>query len=349
MIISIIAFIVVFSAVTLAHEFGHYYFSRRAGIKILELGIGFGPRLYGFKNRDMLYTLNLIPLGGFIRIAGIDPGEENKDDRYTKEESYTSKRPLQKFLSVFGGPLFNILMAFVIFYVMFVFTGVPKDISNEIATVVPGSVAAKAGIQPGDKVIALSGNKVGKMTEAVETIHKSAGKTLVLMIDRKGKTLKVSAAPQLNKKLKIGLLGISMKPLYFRTDPFSALYQSVEQVVGTSIVILYTLGLLIIGKISLFDLAGPVGIAQFTGQVAGEGIIPLLSFTAFLSINLGLANLLPIPALDGGRIVFIIIEGIRRKAMDINLENRIHQVGFNVLLALMAIVTAHDIFRIFKR
>ena len=349
MIISIIAFIVVFSAVTLAHEFGHYYFSRRAGIKILELGLGFGPRLCGFLKNKTLYSLNLFPLGGFIRIAGISPAEETKDDRYSTEESYMSKKPLQKFLSVFGGPLFNIILAFIIFYIMFVFTGVPKEISNEIATVAPGSVAAKVGIKPGDKIVAISGKKIVKMMDAVDLIHKSPGKTLLLTIDRKGKTLKISAAPELNKKLKIGLLGFSLKPIYARTNPIVALFESLKQVAATSIVILYTLGLLLIGKISILDLAGPVGIAQFTGQVAGEGIVPLLSFTAFLSINLGLANLLPIPALDGGRLVFIIIEGIRKKAVDINLENKIHSVGLMILLGLMAVVTINDIFRIFRR
>jgi len=349
MIISIIAFIVVFSAVTLAHEFGHYYFSRRAGIKILELGLGFGPRLCGFLKNKTLYSLNLFPLGGFIRIAGISPAEETKDDRYSTEESYMSKKPLQKFLSVFGGPLFNIILAFIIFYIMFVFTGVPKEISNEIATVAPGSVAAKVGIKPGDKIVAISGKKIVKMMDAVDLIHKSPGKTLLLTIDRKGKTLKISAAPELNKKLKIGLLGFSLKPIYARTNPIVALFESLKQVAATSIVILYTLGLLLIGKISILDLAGPVGIAQFTGQVAGEGIVPLLSFTAFLSINLGLANLLPIPALDGGRLVFIIIEGIRKKAVDINLENKIHSVGLTILLGLMAVVTINDIFRIFRR
>jgi len=349
MLISIISFIVVFSAVTLAHEFGHYYFSRRAGIKILELGLGFGPRLYGVIRNKTIYTLNLFPLGGFIRIAGINPEEETKDDRYLTEESYLSKTPLQKFLSVFGGPAFNILFALIVFYVMFVFTGVPKDISNEIATITPGSVAAKGGMKPGDKIIAISGKKTIKMTDAVDQIHNSAGKTLVLTIDRKGMISNIKVIPELNKKLKIGLIGFSLKPVYVKTNPLTALYESVKQVVATSFVILYTLSLLIIGKISLFDLAGPVGIAQFTGQVAGEGIIPLLSFTAFLSINLGLINLLPIPALDGGRLIFIVVEGIRKKTIDINLENKIHQVGLTLLLALMAIITVNDIFRILRR
>jgi regulator of sigma E protease len=349
MIIKIISFIVVFSAVILAHEFGHYYFSRRAGIKILELGIGFGPRLFGFLKNSTLYTLNLFPLGGFIRIAGIEPEGETKDDKYSEEESYQKKRPSQKFMSVFGGPLFNIILAFIIFYVMFVFTGVPKDISNEIATIQPGSVAARVGIMPGDKIIAISGKKIVKMMDAVDLIHKSAGKTLLLTIDRKGTTLKISARPELNKKLKIGLIGFSLKPIYARTNPITALVDSLKQVVAVSMVILYTLGLLVIGKVSILDLAGPVGIAQFTGQVAGEGLVPLLSFTAFLSINLGLANLLPIPALDGGRLVFIIIEWIRKKAIDIKLENKIHSIGLTILLGLMAVVTVNDIFRIFRR
>lgn len=349
MLVSIISFIIVFSVVTLAHEFGHYYFSRRAGIKILELGLGFGPRLYGLLREKTLYTINLLPLGGFIRIAGISPEEETKDDKYSTEESYMSKNPPQKFMSVFGGPLFNILLAFVIFYFMFVFTGVPSDISNEISTVAPGSVAAKVGIKPGDRIIAISGRKIVKMADAVTQIHESAGKILTITIERKGITSNIKAVPQLNKRLKMGLIGFSLKPIYVRTNPLSALYESVKQVAVTSLAILYTLGLLITGKISILDLAGPVGIAQFTGQVAGEGIVPLLSFTAFLSINLGLVNLLPIPALDGGRLVFIVIEGIRKKAVDIALENKIHQVGLTILLAIMAVVTVNDIFRIFRK
>ena len=349
MIIAIISFIIVFSVVILSHEFGHYFFSRMAGIKILELGLGFGPRLAGFVKEKTLYSLNILPLGGFIRIAGINPEEETKEDQYSTEESYMSKTPPQKFLSVFGGPLFNILLAFLIFYIMFVFTGVPKDISNEIAAISPGSVAAAAGMKAGDRIIALSGKKIIKMTNAIDEIHGSSGKTLVLNIQRDGKILTMKVMPQLNKRLKIGLIGFSLKPIYAKTDPLTALVDSVEQVGVTIFAVLYTLGLLLIGKISIFELAGPVGIAQFTGQVAGEGVVPLLSFTAFLSINLGLVNLLPIPALDGGRLVFIVIEWIRKKAVDISLENKIHEVGFIVLLAFMAVVTINDIFRIFRR
>jgi len=349
MLIKFVTFIVVFTVIVLAHEMGHFLFSRLAGIRILELGMGLGPRIFGVIRNKTKYTLNLFPVGGFVRIAGLDENKEAGDERFSPRESYLKKTPRQKFLSVFGGPLFNLLLAFIIFYFMFAFTGVPKDISNEIAMISPKSEAQRVGLLAGDKILEISGKKISKMTDAVSIIHKSAGQTITLKIDRHGKQFEVNATPQLNKKLKIGLIGFSLKPVYARTNIFTAFIESIKQVFATSIIVMYTVALLIMGKLSLFDLAGPVGIAQFTGQVAGEGIVPLLSFTAFLSINLGIINLLPIPALDGGRIVFILIEAVRKKAIDIKLENRIHQVGLNILLALMAIVTVNDIIRILTR
>jgi regulator of sigma E protease len=349
MIVTIVSFIIVFSIVTVAHELGHLVFSRMAGIKVLEFGLGIGPRLCVFKGKVTKYTLNLFPIGGFVRIAGLDEEVTDPDEKFKKSESYLSKAPGQKFLSIFGGPLFNLVLAIMIFFFMFAFTGVPKDVSNTISTVAPASEAQNVGILPGDKLVAINGIKYEKAMDAVKTIHDNPGKRLSLTIERDGKTIKTYATPRLNKKLNIGLLGISLKPIYVKTDIINALYQSILQMFLTCGMILYTLGLLVIGKISLFDLAGPVGIAQFTGQVAGEGLVPLLSFTAFLSINLGLFNLLPIPALDGGRLVFIVIEKIKGKPVDQDLENKIHQTGFALLLALMALVTVNDIVRIIRR
>ncbi len=349
MLIKILAFVVVFSVVTLAHEFGHFIFSRRAGIRVLELGLGFGPRIFGIRSGNTLFSLNMIPVLAFVRIGGLDEIEGDPNEKVPPDESYAGKTPAQKFWSIFGGPLFNILLAFVILYFMFTFTGVPRGVSNEIAEISPGSEAARIGLMSGDRIIAMSGQRITVMTDAVDTIHKSAGKKLTLTIDRAGSIKRFTAVPRLNGKMKIGLVGFSLKPVYYRTNPISAIYEAALQVGSTSLYVLYVLGLLIIGKISIMELAGPVGIAQFTGQVAGEGIIPLLSFTAFLSINLGLANLLPIPALDGGRLVFILIEAVRKKAIDLKIENRIHQVGLSLLLALMAVVTVNDIFRIFRK
>jgi regulator of sigma E protease len=349
MLITLISFIVVFTVVTLAHELGHLYFSRRAGIRVLEFGIGFGPKLFSFVRDKTQYTLNLIPMLGYVRIAGLDDEIVKPEDRVPPAESFTHKSPGQRFMSIFGGPLCNMILAFIIFYFMFTVTGVPGDISNEIAAIAPASEASRIGMVPGDKIIAISGKKFDKMADAIKVIHTSGGKPIVITIERKGELLKMKATPKLNKKLNISLVGFSLKPIYVRANPFKALYDSFVQVGIMSAMILTTLGMLIVGKVSLLDLAGPVGIAQFTGQVAGEGIGPLLSFTAFLSINLGLLNLLPLPALDGGRLAFIVLEKIRGKAVSQEFESKVHQVGFILLLGLMAIVTCNDILRLFRK
>jgi regulator of sigma E protease len=349
MIISAIAFIVVFTTVALAHEIGHFVFSRMSGIKVLELGLGFGPKLFTYIKNGTKYSLSLIPILGFVRIAGLDEEAGNEDEKYSPDEGFNSKTPAQRFKAIFGGPLFNLLLAFIIMYVMFVFTGVPKEISNEIATIAPASEAQKIGLRPGDRITAISGKKIDKMTDAIKNIHSNPGKTIILTIDRKGKIFKVSATPRLNKKLKIGLVGFSLNPIYVRTDPISALYESLYNVAATSTVIINTVALLLIGKVSVLDLAGPLGIAQVTGQVAGQGVVPLLSFTAFLSINLGILNLIPLPALDGGRLFFILLEAIRKKPIDPILENRIHQVGLILLLILMAFVTGNDLIKILAK
>jgi len=384
MIIKIVSFIIVFTVIILAHEIGHFVFSRLAGIRVLELGMGLGPRIFGVLKDKTKYTLNLLPIGGFVRIAGLDEDTTDKNESFTPKESYLTKRPGQKFLAIFGGPLFNMLLAAIIFYFMFIISGVPSGTSNEIDIVTPASAAQKVGIMSGDRILKvevkkndlekaidkfqddvkkiLSENGTNNNIEDTEgakgksdiiamigIIHNNPGKTIIITLDRNGKEIKKTVIPKLNSKLGIGLIGISLKSIYIKTDPIRAVYLCLKQLLLTSISILYVLGLLIVGKVSLFDLAGPVGIAQFTGQVAGEGIVPLLYFTAYLSINLGLINLLPIPALDGGRLVFIIIEWIRKKAVDPILENKIHQVGFALLLAILALVTVSDVIKIFAK
>ncbi|MFC1767598.1 RIP metalloprotease RseP [Candidatus Margulisiibacteriota bacterium] len=347
--ITIIAFIVVFSIVVLSHELGHFFFSRLVGIKVLELGLGLGPRIAKFVRNGIPYTINLLPLGGFIKIAGINPETESKEDKYKRKESYLSKSPLQKFMTVFGGPLANIVAAFLIFIIVFSFFGIPSGISNEISNISENSEAQRIGLMPGDKIIQVNGQTVIKMQDAVKIIHGSAGRRVFLTIKRSGQTLKLSAVPRFNERMKAGLIGFTLKPSYKRVNIFRSIWEAGKQTVGFVMLFIYILGMLITGKIPLGDVSGPVGIAQFTGQAAGEGIMALLMFTAFLSINLGVLNLLPIPALDGGRLVFIIIEAIRRKPIDIKLENKIHYIGIVFLLSLFLVITINDVLRIFGR
>ena len=346
MLVNILSFLLVFTIIALTHEVGHLIWAKRAGIRVFEFGLGFGPRLFSFTNNQTTYSINLIPILAFVRIAG--EGESEEDAACPEAEKYTSKMPAQKFKALVAGPLMNILTAAVILTVLFMFTGVPGGISNEIGQVSKNSPAEMAGLKVGDRLLAINGTAYPKMEAAIEVIHKSAEKSLTLTVERGGKKLKVKATPKLNQKLKVGLLGFAPKPVYKRVNPLTAVYYGFEQTASMVLLTLFIVGQLITGGVSLADLAGPIGIAQITGKYAQTGFVSLMSFTAFISVNVGVLNLLPIPALDGGRVVFVIIEWLRKKPVDPKLENKINYWGLVALLSLMALVSVGDILRIIK-
>lgn len=341
-----IIFIVVLSIVILAHEFGHLLAAKRAGIRVYELAIGMGPRLLFFLRNKTIYALNLFPIGGYVRIAGLDDEGEEKD-ACPAEKCFNAKSLPQRFMTIFCGPLFNLLLGFIIFALIFSCFGRPQGISNEIVSVNAGSVAERAGLRVGDKLVSINGRSL-PMEKMIKFIHTSQGKKLALTIDRAGKTINIAAVPQYNPKLKIALLGFSPKSVYVRENPLSALYYALKHTIELSIMILAILGALIIGQISLMDLAGPLGIAHMTGQVAGSGgFVGISQFTAFLSINLAIVNLIPLPALDGGRLFFILLSVIIRRPINPVLEAKIHQWGLIALLILLVILTGNDFRRIF--
>lgn len=347
MLISVVSFLFVFTIIALTHELGHLIWAKRAGIRVFEFGIGFGPRLYALERNKTTYSINLIPILAFVRIAG--EGEDEEDLACPENEKYTSKPPLQKFKALAAGPLMNILAAFIILALLFIFTGIPAGLSNEIGSINGNSPAEAAGLKVGDRLLAINGAAYPKMEEAIEFIHKSPDKPLVLTIKRGEEKLQIKAIPKLNKKLNIALLGFSPKPIYKRVNPLVAIYSGFVQTLSMILITLLVLGQLIIGRLSITDLAGPIGIAQITGRYAQTGIISLIGFTAFISVNIGVLNLLPIPALDGGRIVFVVIEWIRRKPVDPKLEIKINQWGLVALLVLMALVSINDVLRLFGR
>lgn len=347
MLIGILSFIFVFTAVALAHEFGHFIAAKRSGIRVYEFALGFGPKLLSFKRGETVYAINLIPVLGYVRLAGME-GDEEESPNCPEDQKYYNKPFKDKFLAVFSGPLMNLVLAFLILFSVFSFVGVPRDISPEIDKVKPGSVAEKIGLRPGDRLVAINGAKVSSMAKAIERIHESPGRKLVLAIDRSGQALTMTAIPQLDPRLKVGLLGFTPKPLYVRVNIFEALYFGAQQTLAMVALMFIILWQLLVGAVSVRELAGPVGIAQVTGQYAQSGALALFHFLAFLSINIGVINLLPLPALDGGHIVFAIIELVRRKPLDRKLEARIHQWGLVVFLALMALVTFNDLLRIFR-
>ncbi len=348
MLLTLVSFIFVFTVITIAHEWGHLYFSKRAGIRVHEFGIGFGPTLFSWKKSNTTYKINLLPILGYVKIAGIDI-EDPQEQETPESEKYYSKPVAKKFASIIAGPVMNLILGFIIFSSLFLVMGIPVGISNEINAVTSGSEAARIGLQPGDQLISINGRPYDKAEEAVKFIHANPDKELRLGIKRANKTMTLKATPQYNEKLKIGLIGFSLKPIYQRTGPLSAIWYGLKETAGLSLLILSLLGRLVVGRLSFGDIAGPVGIAQITGQYAQHGFLSLLSFLAFFSINVAVLNLLPLPALDGGRIFFVLLEAIRRKPIPIEKENKVHYAGLFIFLGLLALLTIKDIIRLFAR
>lgn len=348
MLLTLIAFLFVFTVIALVHEWGHLYFSKKAGIRVHEFGIGFGPTLFSTTRNNTVYKINLLPILGYVKIAGIDT-EDPQEENTPENEKFYNKSAGQKFKSIFAGPMMNLVLGFLVFSSVFMFSGVPTGISNELSAISPGSEAAKIGLRPGDKLISIDGQQFENAEDAIGLIHKSADQELQLVIERQGKPLTLAATPTYNKRLKVGLIGFSLKPIYEKVGPFKSLYYGLKETFGLTLLILTLLGRLLVGKLSLGDLAGPVGIAQITGQYAHQGFASFMSFLAFFSINVAILNLLPIPALDGGRLFFILLEAIRRKPISMEKENRVHAVGLFLLLGLIALLTINDLIRIFFR
>ena len=348
MLLTILSFVFVFTVIALVHEGGHLYFSKKAGIRVHEFGIGFGPTLFSFCRNHTTYKINLLPILGYVKIAGIDT-EDPQEKETPDHEKYYNKSVGAKFKAIFAGPAMNFALGFLLFSLIFMVTGIPTGISNEIAAVSPGSEAAKIGLKSGDRLVSINGIMHETPEEAIKIIHKNAKKELSLGIQRNKEFFLIKATPKYNKRMKVGLIGFSLKAVYKRVNPLQAIYHGLKETVGLMLMIIMLLGRLLAGHFGLSDIAGPVGIAQITGQYAQQGFLSLISFMAFFSIHVAVLNLLPIPALDGGRLFFVVLEFIRRKPISIEKENKVHSVGLFILLGLIALLTVNDLVRIFLR
>ncbi len=344
---SCLSFILLLFTVALAHEIGHFVWAKKAGIRVLELGIGFGPSVFKKKIDNTIYSINMIPVLAFVRLAGLD--DVSPDEAACPEnEKYMSMSPYQKFRAIAAGPIMNLLLGFFIFLVLSFTSGLPTgNLLNRIDHIDSGSPALSAGFVKGDSIVSIDGTKFPAMNNLVDYIHSKPGILLDVEIMRGGRSLDIKCTPKLNTRYGVGILGIAFEREYIKHGLLSSIYLSATKTAEMIIAITKVFIKLLIGRVSIVSLAGPIGIAQLSGAAASQGIVTFLLFTAFLSINLGVLNLMPIPALDGGRLVFIIIEAIRRRPIDIEAENRIHQWGLTILLLFIFAVSINDIFRIF--
>ena len=345
MLISVLSFTVVFTFIALSHEAGHFFFAKLFGVKVFEFGIGFGKRLFSITRGETTYSINLFPVLAFVRIAG--EGESDEEKACSPEQLLVNKSTFQRFMIAFAGPMLNLICAVLLLSVLFSFSGMPSGVSNEIGMINKNSPAEKAGLMIGDRLIAINGAKFSSMDKAIAYIHEYKGKSLELSILREKKTITISANPEYNAKLKVHLIGFSPKALYTKVNPLQAIGAAFTQTYVMVAATLQVVIMLFTGAVSISDLAGPVGIAQITGKYAQTGLVSFVFFTAFISVNIGIINLLPLPALDGFSILFRLFEGIFRRKINSELENRINGYGLVFLLGFMFLVTVNDVLRIF--
>lgn len=424
-LVTIVAFIIVFGLLVSVHEYGHMFFAKRAGIMCPEFAIGMGPKIFSFRKNETLYTIRLLPVGGYVRMAGdgleeplVKPGMhvkikvndkdeithiilddqhkfqqieaievkscDFKDDLFVegvtsydqerhhysiakkayyvengsliqiapRDRQFTHKKPFQKFLTLFAGPLFNFLLALVLFIGLAYFQGTP---TNGVDKVGKDSPAEHAGLKSGDKIVKINNKKTNDQDAISNAVNNSKGDKVKLTVDRDGKQKTFNVKP---KKEEVKLSKTQKETKYllgYQPSTEHTLFKPIvdgfnRTIFAVKIVLTAIVGMIasiFTGHFSLNMLNGPVGIYHNVDTVVKTGIINLISWTALLSVNLGLMNLLPIPALDGGRILFVFYEAIFRKPLNKKAETAIIAVGVIFVLILMVLVTWNDIQRYF--
>lgn len=440
---TIVSFILLISLLVFIHELGHFLFAKRAGILVREFAIGFGPKLISWFRGETQYSIRILPLGGYVRMAGEDPEimelktgshlvldrdgdgrvirirapksdaqftdevareygevddfagtdlpnhlpaakdkvsgklleadiedqlfillehEEGKEIRYPihpqaviqydeknivqiapLDRQFGSKGILDRALTILAGPVFNFLLAIVLMMVVTLMVGLETKVS--IQDVVSGSPAEKAGIKPGDIVREVQGNDVTSLNDIRLPLQEAQGSSVHIVLERANQTYETDIQPE--KKNDVYMIGIEMKQELRDATVSEAAVNGFKKTYELGGLMVKGISQLITGQVGLENMAGPVGIADITGQAAEAGWLPLIRLAALLSLNLGILNILPFPALDGGRLMFILWEAVRGKPVDPSKESLVHFVGFALLMVLILFITYNDIQRVF--
>lgn len=358
---SVIIFLVMLTLLVFVHELGHFLFAKKNGIRVDEFAIGFPPKLFSWKKGETKYSINIVPLGGFVRIFGENPDEESLEGP-DKDRSFVNKSKKVQSLVLVAGIIFNILFAFVLFSLSYM-VGV-ADVSSApnnttrlyVTDIREGSPAEKAGLKKGDIIESIGdeGRIIENVTpDSIKTfIGYSGGEELHLSVNRDSSKLDIDVTPEKISEDSDYVIGIQMVELNnLKLGFFASIWQGAKMTVlvtkETIFGILSFLKNVITFSADFKSVSGPVGIAGLVGEASHFGFGYLLSFAALISINLAVINLIPFPALDGGRLLFVIIEAIIRRPINPKVANTINAIGFMLLLVLMVFVTFSDIRRLF--
>lgn len=358
MIITILAFIIVLSILVLIHELGHFLVAKKLGIKVEEFGFGFPPRLFGVKRGETIYSINLLPVGGFVKLYGEDAaggGSLKTKDTESKKDVKRAfyARPIwQRFSVVVAGVVMNFVLAVVIISYLFGSQGVALPTENvRITDVLPNSPAAVAQLQKGDEILTVNGISLKTTNEFISIIKENLDKEVTLIVKKDGQEKEVMLTPRKDFPEGEGPVGVGITNIEVKKYPWwQAPFFGTLEALRFSWMIVSGLGDMIFGflfkGVQPEGVAGPVGVAQLTGQAVSYGVTATLWLTALLSINLAVLNVLPIPALDGGRLFFILIEVVTRKKVNPKYEGYAHAAGIAVLLSLMLLITVFDVMRL---
>lgn len=356
MVLTVVSFIIVLGVLVFIHEFGHYITAKKSDIMVSEFALGFGPKLISKKVGETVYSIRAIPLGGFCNMVGEFPADESMDKsekelyEQAKEKGrlFTQKSAFKRLAVILMGPIMNFLLAALIFILAFAVFGVPTSTTEEaiLGEVIPQQPAAEAGLIANDQILAIDGQEVESWNQMSQLIRDNAGQQITIRYQRQGEINTIELSPVLSEDGERGVIGIYPQLIRESVSIGSSISLGLSQTYQV-------FKMTILGFVQMFressteDIGGPIMIASIIGQAARVGILNVLNWTAIISINLGIINLLPFPALDGGRILFIVIEMIRGKAVDPRKESFVHMIGFALLMLLMIFIIYNDLMRTF--
>ena len=355
---TLVSFIVVLGVLIFVHELGHFLVAKLFSVKVLKFSLGFGPKLISKKVGETEYLISAFPLGGYVKMLGENPEEAAQEEN--GERSFAARPVWNRFFIVLAGPVFNLLFSVLLFFLIFLVMGIPENRdTTEIGEVNSQSPAAAAGIEAGDTIVGIDGREISSWMEVLTTVSESEGRQLEFTVIRGEEQLVIHVTPRLDSVTNLFgeevekrfMIGIVKKEQidYRQAGLFEALQAGIWQT--WMFIYLTFMGVvkIIQNVVPASELGGPILIAQLAGQQAKAGWLNLAHFMGLLSVNLGILNLLPIPVLDGGHLVFLTIEGIRRKPLNERAQIMAQQIGIALLGTLMLFVFYNDIVRIFTQ
>lgn len=343
MLITILSAVFVFGLLVLFHEFGHFITAKMTGMRVDEFAIGFGPKLISTRKGETVYSIRAVPLGGFNDIAGMDPTDNEAGDR-----GYCAKPVLSRMIVILAGSFMNFVLPVILFFGIFFFAGIDEpSVETTIGNVIEGKAADVAGLKSGDKILTVNGTKVetwNEFTNSLQNLNEDSN--INITFEREGNSFATTLQPEYDQSRNRYLIGVQGTVDHREVDLFESITASFQRTYDIIVLMLKGLAEIFMSP-SQAELAGPIGIAQMAGKVAENGLIPLLNFAAIISLNLGIVNLLPVPALDGGHFVTLLLEAVRGKPLTPKAIMYAQRVGIALLLLLMLLATKNDIVRVF--